>query len=66
MARADIIAEGIVQAHRKFRIKAPIVVRLAGSNIEEGRKILDDSGIDLIQADNLGIAAEKVVAAAAG
>ena len=66
MARADIIAEGIVQAHRKFRIKAPIVVRLAGSNIEEGRKILNDSKIPFIQADNLGIAAEKVVAAAAG
>ncbi len=65
MARADIIAEGIVQAHRKFRIKTPIVVRLAGSNIEQGRQILDESGIDLIQADNLGLAAQKAAAAAA-
>ena len=65
MARADIIAEGIVQAYHQFKIKTPIVVRLAGSNIEQGRQILDESGIDLIQADNLGLAAQKAATAAA-
>ncbi len=64
MARVDVVAEGVVQAQRKFRIKHPIVVRLNGSNVEEGRQILDEAKIDLIVADELGDAARKAVAAA--
>ena len=65
IARTDVIAEGIVEAHRRFKITSPLIVRLAGSNIEEGRKILADSGIDLIVADDLGTAAAEAAAAAA-
>ncbi len=65
IARTDVIAEGIVEAHRRFKITSPLIVRLAGSNIEEGRKILADSGIDLIVADDIGTAAAEAAAAAA-
>ena len=65
MARVDIIAEGIVAAHRLLRIKHPVVVRLAGSNVQEGRQILARSGLDLINATDLGDAARKAARAAA-
>ena len=66
MARVDVVAEGVVAAHKKFQIKHPTVVRLNGSNVEEGRQILEAAGLDLIVADDLGDAARKVVAAAGG
>ena len=66
MARVDIIAQGVVEAQRRLKIKHPIVVRLAGSNIEEGLAILQRSGLPLIRADDLGDAARKAVTAAAG
>ena len=65
MARVDIVAQGIVEAQRKLRITHPIIARLNGSNVEEGRQILADSKIELILADELGDAARKAVAAAA-
>jgi len=61
--RCDWVAEGVVQAVTKTRIDVPLVVRLAGTNVEQGRKILDDSGLDIITADTLEDAATKVVAA---
>ena len=61
--RCDWVAEGVVQAVRKLQLEVPLVVRLAGTNIEEGRKILRDSGLPIIMADTLAEAAQKVVAA---
>ena len=66
MARVDVVAEGLVTAVKKYRIKHPIVARLNGSNFEEGRRIMEASGLDFILADDLGEAARKAVKAAAG
>jgi len=62
--RCDWVAKGVVNAIKELEIKMPIVVRLAGTNVEEGRRIIDDSGLALISAETLGEAAQKVVAAA--
>ena len=59
--RCDVIAEGVVAAAKNIDIKVPLVVRLAGTNEEKGKEILDNSGLDIISADNLGDAAKKVV-----
>ncbi len=64
LARTDVIAEGVVQAKRGGLIPQPTVVRLAGTNVEEGTRILDESGIDLIRADGFADAARKSVEAA--
>ena len=62
--RCDWVAEGIVQAYRDVDIKVPFVVRLAGTNVNEGREILRESKLPLIVAETLLEAAQKVVAAA--
>ena len=64
MARTDVIAQGLVTAHQRMQIKVPVVVRLAGTNVAQGNKILDDSGLKLIRANNFREAAQKAVAAA--
>jgi succinyl-CoA synthetase beta subunit len=64
MARVDIIAEGIVQAHKELDVKLPVVVRLAGTNVEEGERNLEESGLPVLRAKDLGEAARKAVAAA--
>jgi succinyl-CoA synthetase beta subunit len=64
--RCDIIAEGIVAAATEMAIEAPLVVRLEGTNVEVGKKILSDSGLAIIPADNLADAAEKIVAQVKG
>ncbi|MBI2969725.1 MAG: malate--CoA ligase subunit beta [Gammaproteobacteria bacterium] len=61
--RCDWVAEGIVQAVSKIDLKIPLVVRLAGTNVEQGKKIIKDSGIPVIMADSLKEAAEKAVEA---
>ncbi|MBT8446882.1 MAG: malate--CoA ligase subunit beta [Gammaproteobacteria bacterium] len=61
--RCDWVAEGIVQALQKVQLDVPLVVRLAGTKVEEGRKILAESGLPIITADTLAEAAEKAVAA---
>ena len=61
--RCDWVAEGIVQALEKIEIKVPLVIRLAGTNVEKGNKILQDSKIDYIEANTLEDAANKAVAA---
>ena len=65
LARTDIIADGVVIAKNEGLLPQPTVVRLAGTNVAEGLKILDDSGLDLIRADGFAEAAQKSVAAAA-
>ncbi|MDJ0777643.1 MAG: ADP-forming succinate--CoA ligase subunit beta [Gammaproteobacteria bacterium] len=62
--RCDVIAEGLVNAAREVDLKVPLVVRLEGTNVEQGRQILADSGIDIISATTMADAAEKVAAAA--
>ena len=61
--RCDIIAEGIIAAAKEVNLAVPLVVRLEGTNVELGKKILAESGLPIISADNLGDAAEKIVAA---
>ncbi|TDI62277.1 MAG: ADP-forming succinate--CoA ligase subunit beta [Alphaproteobacteria bacterium] len=61
--RCDIIADGIIAAAKEVHINVPLVVRLAGTKVKEGREILSNSGLAIIPADDLNDAAEKVVAA---
>ena len=62
--RCDWIAEGVVQACKSIDIKVPLIVRLAGTNVEAGRQIIKDSGLPIISADSLTEAAAKAVEAA--
>ena len=59
--RCDVLAQGIVEAAKETKINIPIVVRLAGTNSKEGKKILDESGLKIISASDLGDAAKKIV-----
>ena len=59
--RCDIIAEGIVAAAKELKISVPLVVRLEGTNVEEGKSILNNSGIDIVSAIDLDDAAKKIV-----
>src|SRR5262245_8156894 len=61
--RCDVVATGVVQAAKDLGIKVPVVVRLEGTNVEQGQQILKDSGLNFIVADGMKDAAEKVVAA---
>jgi succinyl-CoA synthetase beta subunit len=62
--KCDVIAEGVVTAARQVRLKVPLVVRLEGTNVDLGKKILAESGLPIISASNMADAAQKVVAAA--
>lgn len=64
--KCDIIAEGVVAASRELGLKVPLVVRLEGTNVEMGKKILRESGLDITPADDLTDAARKIVAAVKG
>ena len=61
--RCDVLAQGVVDAARELSIKVPLVVRMQGTNVELGRKILSDSGLPIISAETMGEAAEKIVQA---
>jgi succinyl-CoA synthetase beta subunit len=61
--RCDVIAEGVVAAAREVSLHVPLVVRLEGTNVDLGKKILNESGLPILSADNLADAAEKVVTA---
>ena len=61
--RCDVLAQGVVDAAKEIDINIPLVVRLAGTNFKEGKKILDNSGLKLISAENLDDAAKKIVKA---
>jgi len=64
--KCDVIAAGVVAAAREVGLKVPLVVRLEGTNVDLGKKILADSGLPIISASDMGDAAKKVVAAAKG
>ena len=64
MARVDVIAEGIIKANQDLKLSIPIVARLAGTNLEEGVRMLESSGVRHERAEDLGDAAAKAVAAA--
>ena len=65
IVRCDLIAEGIISAVKEVGVSVPVVVRLEGTNVETGRELLANSGLDIIAAEDLTDAAKKVVAAAA-
>jgi succinyl-CoA synthetase beta subunit len=64
--RCDIIAEGIIAAVKEVGLKVPLVVRLEGTNVDLGKKIIAESGLNVIAADNLSDAAAKIVKAVKG
>ena len=61
--KCDVIAQGTVDAVKEVGLKVPLVVRLEGTNVEEGKDIINDSGLNVIAADDLDDAAQKIVAA---
>ena len=61
--RCDVIAEGVIAAAKETNLVVPLVVRLAGTKFEEGKKILEQSGLKIIPASNLSEAAKKIVEA---
>ena len=61
--RCDVIAEGVVAAAKEVSLGVPLVVRLEGTNVDQGKEILAQSGLPIISGDDLGDAAEKVVRA---
>jgi succinyl-CoA synthetase beta subunit len=64
--KCDIIAEGVIAAVKEVGLTVPLVVRLEGTNVALGKKILDESGLDVISADDLDDAAKKIVGAVKG
>jgi succinyl-CoA synthetase beta subunit len=64
MARVDIIAQGVIDAHKQMKIEVPVVMRLVGTNLAEGEKLIEESGLAVIRASELGEAAKKAVEAA--
>ena len=64
--RCDVIAEGVIAAVKEVGLQVPLVVRLEGTNVELGKKILNESGLAVIAADDLADAAEKIVKAVKG
>ena len=62
--RCDVLAEGVVQAAKEVGLTVPLVVRMEGTNVERGKQILAESGIDVISAKDMRDGAEKAVAAA--
>lgn len=65
IVRCDMVARGVVEAAKNLGVSIPIVARLEGTNVEEGKRVLQESGINILSADGMQDAAEKVVAAAA-
>ncbi|MBM3610423.1 MAG: succinate--CoA ligase subunit beta, partial [Alphaproteobacteria bacterium] len=61
--KCDVIAQGIIQAARDVNLHVPLVVRLQGTRVEEGKQLLATSGLPIIAADSLSDAAEKIVQA---
>ena len=59
--RCDVLAQGVVEAAKETHLSVPLVVRLAGTNVELGKKILKKSGLKIISANNLSDAAKKIV-----
>jgi succinyl-CoA synthetase beta subunit len=66
IVRCDMVARGVVAAAEEVKLSIPLVVRLEGTNVEEGRRVLSESGLDLIVGEGMADAAEKIVAAVGG
>ncbi len=66
IVRCDLIAEGIIHAVKEVGVNVPVVVRLQGTNVNEGKQLLDESDLKIISADDLTDAANKVVEASKG
>ncbi|MEL6735152.1 MAG: succinate--CoA ligase subunit beta, partial [Pseudomonadota bacterium] len=64
--RCDVIAEGVVTAVKEVGLQVPLVVRLEGTKVEEGKAILNNSDVDVVAADDLDDAAQKIVKAVKG
>jgi succinyl-CoA synthetase beta subunit len=64
--KCDIIAEGVVAAVKEVGLKVPLVVRLEGTNVDAGKQIIRESGLNVVPADNLDDAAQKIVKAVKG
>ena len=64
--RCDVIAEGVIAAVKEVGLKVPLVVRLEGTNVELGKDIIRNSGLNVIAGDNLADAAQKIVKAVKG
>ena len=61
--RCDVLAQGVLDAAKAIKLSVPLVVRLAGTNFEEGKKILDKSNLKILSASDLNDAAKKIVEA---
>ena len=61
--RCDVLAQGVVEAAKEIKLTIPLVVRLAGTNFLEGKKILDESSLKILSASDLNDAAQKIVGA---
>ncbi len=66
IAKCDVIAEGVITATREVGLEVPLVVRLAGTNVDKGKKLMAESGLKITSADDMQQAAERVVAAVGG
>jgi len=66
IARCDVLANGVIAAVKQVGLKVPLVVRLEGTNAELGKKIINESGLDVIAANDLADGAEKIVKAVRG
>ncbi|MDH3997789.1 MAG: ADP-forming succinate--CoA ligase subunit beta [Desulfuromonadales bacterium] len=64
--KCDVIATGVIEAAKQIGVEVPLVVRLEGTNVELGKKLLVESGLNIVSADGMGDAAQKIVAAVAG
>jgi len=64
--KCDVIAQGIINAAKTVKLSVPLIVRLEGTNVELGKKLIAESGLAVIAADNLADAAQKAVAAVQG
>jgi succinyl-CoA synthetase beta subunit len=64
--KCDVIAEGVVAAVKEVGLKVPLVVRLEGTNVDAGKKIIRESSLNVLSADNLDDAAQKIVKAVKG
>jgi len=64
IVKCDVIAQGILEAIKQIHVGVPVVVRLEGTNVEEGRALLSNTGLNIYAADDLAHAAEQVVALA--
>jgi succinyl-CoA synthetase beta subunit len=64
--RCDVLAQGVIAAVQELGVRVPIVIRMEGTNVEEGKRLLRESGLNFTTTDSMGEAADKVVSLARG